>query len=29
MGDQIPTPPGMLTVMGPPAAPFITDQWPP
>jgi len=29
MGDNIPTPPGILTVLGPPAAPFITDQWPP
>jgi hypothetical protein len=29
MGDNIPTPPGILTVLGPPAAPFINDQWPP
>lgn len=29
MGDLIPTPPGILTVLGPPAAPFIIDQWPP
>lgn len=29
MGDRIPTPPGILTVLGPPAAPFVTDQWPP
>lgn len=29
MGDRIPTPPGILTVLGPPAAPFINDQWPP
>jgi len=29
MGDRIPTPPGILTVLGPPAAPFIIDQWPP
>lgn len=29
MGDRIPTPPGILLVLGPPAAPFITDQWPP
>ncbi len=29
MGDCIPTPPGILMVMGPPAAPFIIDQWPP
>jgi hypothetical protein len=25
VGDQIPTPPGILTIIGPPAAPFITD----
>jgi hypothetical protein len=29
MGDRIPTPPGILVVMGPPAAPFINDRWPP
>lgn len=29
MGDRIPTPPGILTVLGPPAVPFINDQWPP
>jgi hypothetical protein len=29
MGDIIPTPPGILTVLGPPAAPFVNDQWPP
>jgi len=29
MGDRIPTPPGILLILGPPAAPFITDQWPP
>jgi hypothetical protein len=29
MGDRIPSPPGILTVLGPPAAPYITDQWPP
>lgn len=29
MGDVIPTPPGILTILGPPAAPFINDQWPP
>jgi hypothetical protein len=28
LGDSIPTPPGILTVLGPPAAPYITDQWP-
>lgn len=26
VGDQIPTPPGILTILGPPAAPFIVDQ---
>lgn len=29
MGDIIPTPPGVLTVLGPPAAAFVFDQWPP
>lgn len=29
MGDNILTPPGILTILGPPAAPFINDQWPP
>ena len=29
VGDVIPTPPGVLTVLGPPAAPFITDTWAP
>jgi hypothetical protein len=29
VGDRIPTPPGILTVLGPPAAPFIMDRWPP
>ena len=29
VGDQIPTPPGMLMILGPPAAPFVNDQWPP
>jgi len=29
IGDTIPTPPGVLTILGPPAAPFINDQWPP
>ncbi len=29
MGDRIPTPPGILTILGPPIAPFIIDQWPP
>ncbi|HEV8249650.1 MAG TPA: hypothetical protein VGQ15_06720 [Gaiellaceae bacterium] len=26
MGDQIPSGPGILMVIGPPAAPFVTDQ---
>ncbi len=29
LGDRIPTPPGILTVLGPPAAPFVNDRWPP
>ena len=29
VGDIIPTPPGVMTILGPPAAPFINDQWPP
>ncbi len=29
MGDNIPTPPGILTILGPPAAPYVIDQWPP
>lgn len=29
MGDRIPTPPGILLVLGPPAAPFIVDQFAP
>ncbi len=29
LGDRIPTPPGILTILGPPAAPFFNDQWPP
>ena len=29
MGDRIPSPPGVLTILGPPAAPFITDKWAP
>jgi len=29
VGGRILTPPGMLTVLGPPAAPFVNDQWPP
>jgi hypothetical protein len=26
VGDMIPTPPGVMAVLGPPAAPFITDS---
>jgi hypothetical protein len=29
MGDQIPSPPGILSILGPPAAPFISDSSPP
>ncbi len=29
MGDTIPTPPGLLTIVGPPATAFVIDQWPP
>ena len=29
MGDMIPSPPGILTVLGPPAAPFFVDTSPP
>ncbi len=29
MGDRIPSPPGILLILGPPAAPNIIDQWPP
>ncbi len=29
VGDNIPSPPGVLTILGPPAAPFIIDQSPP
>jgi hypothetical protein len=29
VGDNIPSPPGILTILGPPAAPFITDNAPP
>ncbi|MGH2736941.1 MAG: hypothetical protein ACRDKZ_15280 [Actinomycetota bacterium] len=25
MGDSIPSPPGILTILGPPAAPFVSD----
>lgn len=26
LGDMIPSPPGVLTILGPPAAPFVIDQ---
>jgi len=26
MGDNIPSPPGILTILGPPAAPFVNDR---
>ena len=29
MGDIIPSPPGVLTILGPPAAPTVIDNWPP
>jgi hypothetical protein len=29
VGDQIPSGPGVLSILGPPAAPFITDTGPP
>lgn len=29
LGDRIVTPSGILLIQGPPAAPFITDQWAP
>ena len=29
LGDRIPTPPGVLLVLGPPAAPYVVDQSPP
>ncbi len=25
VGDMIPSPPGILTILGPPAAPYVTD----
>jgi hypothetical protein len=28
LGDVIPSPPGVLTILGPPAVPYVTDQWP-
>lgn len=29
LGDRIPSPPGVLLVLGPPAATFVNDTWPP
>jgi len=29
MGDMIPSPPGILTILGPPAAPLVMDNTPP
>lgn len=29
IGDRIPSPPGILLILGPPIAPFVIDQWPP
>lgn len=29
MGDRIPIGPSILLIIGPPAAPFINDSWPP
>jgi hypothetical protein len=29
MGDLIPSPPGVLMILGPPAATFVIDVWPP
>ena|SRR5829696_9132722 len=29
MGDSIPSPPGVLTILGPPASTFVLDQWSP
>jgi hypothetical protein len=29
LGDNIPSPPGIMTILGPPAAPFVTDNSPP
>ena len=28
MGDRIPSGPGIMLVIGPPAAPYVNDQWP-
>ncbi|MEO1091401.1 MAG: hypothetical protein AAFX81_12240 [Pseudomonadota bacterium] len=29
VGDFILSPPGVLSILGPPIAPFVIDQWPP
>jgi hypothetical protein len=29
VGDRIPSGPGVMTILGPPAAPFVTDGGPP
>jgi uncharacterized Zn-binding protein involved in type VI secretion len=29
MGDRVPTPPGMMLILGPPATVTVNDQWPP
>jgi len=29
VGDRIPSGPGVLLIVGPPAAPFVSDGWPP
>lgn len=29
MGDLVPTPPGVMTILGPPATAAVTDGWPP
>ncbi len=29
MGDRIPSPPGVLVILGPPAATFVNDLWGP
>lgn len=29
VGDMIPSPPGILTILGPPAAPYVIDSSPP
>ena len=29
LGDRIPSPPGVLLIVGPPAAPFVNDLWGP